>query len=143
MSDALTRICGQPSSDGSTFCESRTITSWFDGYGWRCRHHIPEGMAWPHERRTRMPAGDDTPPPLPDTTPLPNAGRITDIKTALDLIAWATENLASGALTEARARGVINGSRQYMRGIATTEGADQMSILEQDLISRGLLKGTK
>lgn len=143
MSDALTRICGQPSSDGSTFCESRTITSWFDGYGWRCRHHIPEGMAWPHERRTRMPAGDETPPPRPDATPLPNEGRITSIQAALDAIAWATENLMSGALTESMARGVINGARQYMRGIATTAGADVLTDLEQQAAKYGALKNPK
>ncbi len=140
------RICGVPTpgSVNGELCKNHT-TRWFEDTGWRCRFHVPEGKLWPAGQRDI--AGKDVngnPLDLPaKPTDMPNDGRITNIKSALDAIAWATENLMSGALTESRARGVINGARQYMRGIATTAGADLMNDLERGAVEAGVLPKQK
>lgn len=132
-----TRRCGAPKTNGAQ-CANPNL-SWFEGTGWRCPFHMPTGAAWP----SRLAPSRAEPADRPIPTDVPNDGRITNIKTALDMIAWATENLASGALAEARARGVINGARQYMRGIATTTGAEQMDAIEKGMVGLGGLPKQK
>jgi len=135
--DAFTRVCGQPAADGSTFCENKTNTSWFEGAGWRCRFHMPAGEHWPHERRGVNGAEKDG-PALPE--PPPKGGAIESIEDALAMIAWATKELSCGRITESKCRGVINGAKAYLAGLGATHARDEVNEMREALRKIGAMK---
>lgn len=139
MTETPTRICGQPASDGSTFCKNH-VTQWFEGHGWRCRHHMPDGMTWPHSRRGLSDREGEALPPLEPMVPPPNDARIESVEDANALIGWATRELAMGRIPESRCRGVINGANRYIRNINEIDAKERLDQLEKAARDAGLIK---
>ena len=137
MTDSVTtRRCGVPRTKG-TPCGNPTL-AWFEGAGWRCPFHMPEGAVWPRKEivdSDRKSAASNVPP-----MPPPNDGVITDIASARGMIAWATQELSNRRLPESLARGVINGATRYIRAFESTEGSEQMSRIENGLRKAGFIK---
>ena len=141
----ISRRCLQPDAKGRD-CQN-LMTQWFEGAGWRCRFHMPEGEAWPHRVTAPRPegyTGVGRPPnpdvPMPPADPPPNDGRIESVEDANALIGWATQQLALGRIPESRCRGVINGANRYIRNINEIEGKERMDKMEKGMRDAGLLK---
>lgn len=138
LADTPTRMCLQLEAKGG-LCQTQT-TQWFEGIGWRCRHHRP---AAPAPERRAPNTGGLTPtqgvPANPPDAP-PNDGRIASVEDANAMIAWATRELALGRIPESRSRGVINGSNRYIRNINEIQGKERMDKMEKGLRDAGLLK---
>lgn len=133
LAETMTRRCLQPdASEG--LCQNAT-TKWYEGVGWRCRHHRPK-----HASPEQSPRSFPAEPPAAPSDPPPNDGRIASVEDANAMIAWATRELALGRIPESRSRGVINGANRYIRNINEIEGKERMDRMEKGMRDAGILK---
>lgn len=131
------RLCGADGTDGQR-CNHR-LTRWFDGHGWRCRWHVPEGFTpFPRTRNSgtppveHNPAGDPGEPAPPEMEPCP-VRRLKNLKDVEKMCNWAAIAVATGTMSDSRGKAIVMLCREWRNA-----HGDRVLKKQQDKLSRDM-----
>jgi hypothetical protein len=114
------------------------LTRWFDGHGWRCRWHVPEGFE--PFKRTRL---DGTPPPIqtnlggdpgePAPSPIEPCPvkKLRNLKDVEKMCNWAAIAVATGTMSDSRGKAIVMLCREWRNAYG-----DRVLKKQQDKIAR-------